>query len=62
MPTAVSAPFCGVLTHLSSTPHIRNLQLVFRNPITTTGAVGSTVGIMGVLLYSLVKQHYDGQK
>lgn len=37
-------------------------QLVFRNPITTTGAMGSAVGIGGVLLYSLVKQHYDSQK
>ena len=38
------------------------LQLVFRNPITTTGAVGSAVGVGGVLLYTLVKQHYDGQQ
>lgn len=33
--------------------------LVFRNPITLTGAVGSGVGIAGVLIYSLTKQYYD---
>lgn len=51
--------------YMSSNPHLFTApppQLVFRNPITRTGAIGSAVGIGGVLLYSLVKQHYDGQK
>ena len=29
--------------------------LYFRNPLTLTGAVGSTIAIIGVLLYSLAK-------
>jgi len=33
--------------------------LVFRNPISLTAAVGSAIGVGGVLLYSLTKQHYD---
>lgn len=33
--------------------------MVFRNVITTQAAVGSTIGIGGVLLYSLTKQHYE---
>lgn len=37
-------------------------QLVFRNPITATGAVGSAMAIGGTAVYSLVKQHYDSQK
>eukprot|EP00952_Eustigmatos_sp_NYUAD-ZCMA_P007078 30160-Eustigmatos_ZCMA.PRE.1 len=34
-------------------------QLVFRNPISLTGAVGSAIGILGVLVYSLTKYYYD---
>lgn len=48
--------------HPTKFPSHPTLQLVFRNPITTMGAVGSAVGIGGVLLYTLVKQHYDGQQ
>jgi solute carrier family 35 protein E1 len=33
--------------------------MVFRNQITFQAGVGSAVGISGVLLYSLVKQHYE---
>ncbi|KAL3777372.1 hypothetical protein ACHAWO_009679 [Cyclotella atomus] len=33
--------------------------LVFQNPITVQAAIGSSIGIGGVLLYSLVKQHYE---
>jgi len=33
--------------------------LVFRNPVTLQAAVGSAVGISGVLLYSLTKAHYE---
>jgi solute carrier family 35 protein E1 len=33
--------------------------LVFRNPISGVGMVGSAVGIGGVLLYSLTKNYYD---
>jgi solute carrier family 35 protein E1 len=33
--------------------------LVFRNPISLTAAVGSAIGVGGVLLYSLTKQYYD---
>jgi len=33
--------------------------LVFRNPISVQAAIGSVVGIGGVLLYSLTKQHYE---
>lgn len=33
--------------------------IVFRNPITPTAAIGSGIGISGVLLYSLTKQYYD---
>ena len=29
--------------------------LYFRNPLTATGAAGSTIAIIGVLLYSLAK-------
>ena len=33
--------------------------IVFRNEITTQAGIGSAVGIAGVLLYSLTKQHYE---
>ena len=33
--------------------------IVFQNPITPTAAVGSTVAMLGVLVYSLTKAHYD---
>jgi solute carrier family 35, member E1 len=33
--------------------------IVFQNPITVQAIIGSTIGIIGVLLYSLTKQHYD---
>lgn len=33
--------------------------LVFRNPISVQAAIGSIVGIGGVLLYSLTKQYYE---
>lgn len=33
--------------------------LVFRNVVTAQAAVGSTIGIGGVLLYSITKQHYE---
>ncbi|KAL7516472.1 hypothetical protein ACHAWX_001481 [Stephanocyclus meneghinianus] len=33
--------------------------LVFQNPITVQAAIGSAIGIGGVLLYSLTKQHYE---
>jgi len=33
--------------------------MVFRNPISTQGIIGSAVGISGVLLYSLTKQYYE---
>ena len=33
--------------------------LVFKNPITVKAGIGSAVGISGVLLYSLTKQHYE---
>jgi len=33
--------------------------LVFRNPITVQSAIGSVIGIGGVLLYSLTKQKYE---
>ena len=33
--------------------------IVFRNPISLQAAIGSTVGITGVLVYSLTKQHYE---
>lgn len=33
--------------------------LVFQTQVSTTTAVGSTIGILGVLLYSLTKQHYE---
>jgi hypothetical protein len=36
-------------------------QLVFHNPITRLGAIGSGVGIGGVLVYSLTKQYYDNR-
>ena len=33
--------------------------LVFRNPVSKQAAVGSSIGIGGVLLYSLTKQYYE---
>ena len=33
--------------------------MVFRNPISIQAGIGSAVGISGVLLYSLTKQHYE---
>ena len=33
--------------------------LVFRNPVSLQAAIGSGVGISGVLLYSLTKQYYE---
>ena len=33
--------------------------IVFRNPISVQAAIGSAIGIGGVLLYSLTKQHYE---
>eukprot|EP00934_Nitzschia_sp_Nitz4_P003909 Nitzschia sp. Nitz4//scaffold328_size19456//3374//4891//NITZ4_008717-RA/size19456-processed-gene-0.8-mRNA-1//1//CDS//3329547962//3899//frame0 len=33
--------------------------MVFQNPISQQAAIGSTVGIAGVLLYSLTKQYYE---
>jgi len=33
--------------------------IVFHNPVSVQAAIGSAVGIGGVLLYSLTKQHYD---
>jgi solute carrier family 35 protein E1 len=33
--------------------------LIFRNPMAPAAQLGSAVGIAGVLLYSLTKQHYD---
>lgn len=33
--------------------------MVFRNEISSQAAIGSAVGIGGVLLYSLTKQHYE---
>jgi solute carrier family 35 protein E1 len=33
--------------------------MVFRNPISFQSGVGAAVGISGVLLYSLTKQHYE---
>merc|ERR1712176_790531 len=33
--------------------------IVFRNPVSVQAAIGSAVGIGGVLLYSLTKQHYE---
>jgi solute carrier family 35 protein E1 len=33
--------------------------MVFRNPVSVQAAIGSTVGIAGVLLYSLTKQYYE---
>jgi solute carrier family 35 protein E1 len=33
--------------------------LVFRNPVSVQAAIGSAVGISGVLLYSLTKQYYE---
>jgi solute carrier family 35 protein E1 len=35
--------------------------MVFRNQISMQAGIGSAVGISGVLLYSLVKQHYERQ-
>lgn len=34
--------------------------MVFRNEITIQAAIGSAIGISGVLLYSLTKQYYEG--
>ena len=33
--------------------------MVFKNPISLQAIIGSTIGIGGVLMYSLVKQHYE---
>ena len=33
--------------------------IVFRNPVSLQTAVGSAIGIGGVLLYSLTKQYYE---
>jgi solute carrier family 35 protein E1 len=33
--------------------------MVFQNEITPQAAVGSAIGIAGVLLYSLTKQYYE---
>lgn len=33
--------------------------VVFNNPISIQAGIGSAIGISGVLLYSLVKQHYE---
>ena len=33
--------------------------LVFRNPVSLQAGIGSGIGISGVLLYSLTKQHYE---
>jgi len=33
--------------------------LVFRNPVSLQAGIGAAVGISGVLLYSLTKQHYE---
>merc|ERR1711862_964866 len=33
--------------------------IVFRNPVSLQAAVGSAIGIGGVLLYSLTKQYYE---
>lgn len=33
--------------------------MVFRNPISFQAGLGSAIGISGVLLYSLTKQHYE---
>jgi len=33
--------------------------IVFRNPVSLQAGIGSAVGIAGVLLYSLTKQHYE---
>ena len=33
--------------------------VVFRTPITVQAAIGSAVGLGGVLLYSLTKQYYE---
>jgi solute carrier family 35 protein E1 len=33
--------------------------MVFRNPISVQAGIGSGVGIGGVLLYSITKQHYE---
>ena len=33
--------------------------IVFKNPVSTQAAIGSAVGIGGVLVYSLTKQHYE---
>jgi solute carrier family 35 protein E1 len=36
--------------------------VVFRNPISLQAGVGSAIGIGGVLLYSLAKQHYEAKE
>ncbi len=36
--------------------------MVFRNPITLQAGIGSGVGIVGVLLYSLTKQYYESME
>ena len=36
--------------------------IVFRNPVSLQAGIGSAIGILGVLLYSLTKQHYEKQE
>mmetsp|Transcript_2911 Transcript_2911/g.4289 ORF Transcript_2911/g.4289 Transcript_2911/m.4289 type:complete len:142 (-) Transcript_2911:21-446(-) len=36
--------------------------VVFRNPITTQGIIGSIIGVAGVLIYALTKQYYERQE
>ena len=33
--------------------------IVFRNPVSLQAGIGAAVGISGVLVYSLTKQHYE---
>jgi solute carrier family 35, member E1 len=35
--------------------------LVFKNEITPQAAIGSIIGIFGVLLYSITQQYYEKQ-
>jgi len=48
-----------VLIGLCLCPSSTAWQIVFRNPISAVGAIGSAVGIGGVFIYSLTKAHYD---
>jgi solute carrier family 35 protein E1 len=34
--------------------------LVFKNPMSTVGAIGSGIAVLGTLMYSLAKKHYGG--